>query len=102
MPGELCFPAAQPSNADDAKRILTLAQYVCRNGPEFESVVSNNEASNPRFDFLRGGENCHYYRWTLFCMMKGYSENVVEQVLSECMLLGSSTDYKMTLDCACV
>lgn len=39
-----------------------LAQFVARNGPDFEQMTKNKQKGNAKFDFLFGGEYFHYYR----------------------------------------
>lgn len=38
-----------------------LAEFVARNGPEFESMTKSKQKSNPKFGFLYGGEYYNYY-----------------------------------------
>lgn len=40
-----------------------LAEFVARNGPEFESITKVKQQGNPKFSFLYGGEHYHYYQW---------------------------------------
>lgn len=40
-----------------------LAQFVARNGPEFEQMTKNKQKSNPKFGFLFGGEHFNYYQY---------------------------------------
>lgn len=40
-----------------------LAEFVARNGPEFESITKVKQQGNPKFSFLYGGENYLYYQW---------------------------------------
>lgn len=40
-----------------------LAEFVARNGPEFEAITKAKQQSNPRFSFLFGGEFYQYYQW---------------------------------------
>lgn len=40
-----------------------LAEFVARNGPEFEAITKKKQQSNPRFSFLFGGEFFQYYQW---------------------------------------
>lgn len=39
-----------------------LAEFVARNGPEFENVTKKKQLTNPKFSFLYGGEHFAYYR----------------------------------------
>lgn len=40
-----------------------LAQFVARNGPEFEQMTKNKQKDNPKFSFLFGGEHFNYYQY---------------------------------------
>lgn len=40
-----------------------LAEFVARNGPEFETITKAKQQSNPRFSFLFGGDFYQYYQW---------------------------------------
>lgn len=40
-----------------------LAEFVARNGPEFEQMTKNKQQANPKFAFLFGGEYYGYYQW---------------------------------------
>lgn len=40
-----------------------LAQFVARNGPEFEQMTKTKQKGNPKFQFLYGGEYFNYYQY---------------------------------------
>ena len=40
-----------------------LAQFVARNGPEFEQMTKSKQKDNPKFSFLFGGEFFNYYQF---------------------------------------
>lgn len=40
-----------------------LAEFVARNGPEFESITKAKQQGNPKFGFLFGGDYYQYYQW---------------------------------------
>lgn len=42
-----------------------LANFVARNGPEFENVTKTNQKDNPKFGFLFGGEHHGYYQFRI-------------------------------------
>uniref|UniRef100_A0AAQ5XBX7 Calcium homeostasis endoplasmic reticulum protein n=1 Tax=Amphiprion ocellaris TaxID=80972 RepID=A0AAQ5XBX7_AMPOC len=42
-----------------------LAQFVARNGPEFEKMTMEKQKDNPKFSFLFGGEYFGYYKCKL-------------------------------------
>ncbi|VDL89934.1 unnamed protein product [Schistocephalus solidus] len=50
-----------PPDAETRNIIDKLAQFVARNGPEFESMTKEKQRDNPKFSFLYGGEFCDYY-----------------------------------------
>uniref|UniRef100_A0A1B0B7T4 SURP motif domain-containing protein n=1 Tax=Glossina palpalis gambiensis TaxID=67801 RepID=A0A1B0B7T4_9MUSC len=39
-----------------------LAEFVARNGPEFEMITKQKQQNNPKFEFLYGGEHAAYYQ----------------------------------------
>ena len=48
----------------DIRNIIDkLANFVARNGPEFEEMTKSKQSSNPKFSFLFGGEHHAYYKW---------------------------------------
>jgi calcium homeostasis ER protein len=40
-----------------------LANFVARNGPEFENMTKQKQQDNPKFSFLFGGEHYSYYQY---------------------------------------
>lgn len=42
-----------------------LAQFVARNGPEFEKMTMEKQKENPKFSFLFGGDFYGYYKYKL-------------------------------------
>lgn len=56
-----------PFCADQELRnvIDKLAQFVARNGPEFEKMTMEKQKDNPKFSFLFGGEYFSYYKCKL-------------------------------------
>lgn len=52
-----------PGNDKILHNIHTLARYVSKNGPAFEDIARQRNASDPSFAFLRGGEGAAYYAW---------------------------------------
>lgn len=49
-----------------------LASFVARNGPEFEQMTMEKQRSNPKFNFLFGGEHNLYYRWKVGSEQTGW------------------------------
>ncbi|BET02491.1 DUF618 [Nesidiocoris tenuis] len=52
-----------PQDVELRKIIDKLAQFVARNGPEFEQMTKNKQKGNPKFSFLFGGEYFNYYQY---------------------------------------
>ena len=54
-------------SADQETRNIVdkLANFVARNGPEFEELTKEKQRSNPKFGFLFGGEYHEYYKWKI-------------------------------------
>lgn len=54
-----------PLSADPELRTIIdkLANFVARNGPEFEQMTMEKQRDNPKFFFLFGGELNVYYKW---------------------------------------
>lgn len=63
----LCVFLFFPPGADQELRnvIDKLAQFVARNGPEFEKMTMEKQKDNPKFSFLFGGEYFSYYKCKL-------------------------------------
>jgi len=40
-----------------------LANFVARNGPEFEQMTKQKQKDNPKFSFLFAGEHFNYYQY---------------------------------------
>lgn len=54
----------QPPNDIELRNIIDkLAQFVARNGPEFEQMTKNKQKGNPKFSFLYGGDHFNYYQY---------------------------------------
>ncbi|XP_075590899.1 SR-related CTD associated factor 6 isoform X2 [Dermatophagoides farinae] len=53
-----------PKPPEELRNIIDkLAQFVARNGPDFEQMTKNKQMGNPKFMFLFGGEYHAYYRF---------------------------------------
>ncbi|RZF36107.1 hypothetical protein LSTR_LSTR016692 [Laodelphax striatellus] len=52
-----------PQDVELRNIIDKLAQFVARNGPEFEQMTKNKQKGNPKFSFLFGGEHFNYYQY---------------------------------------
>ena len=53
-----CVPEPELKNIIDK-----LANFVARNGPDFEHMTKQKQKDNPRFSFLFGGEYFNYYQY---------------------------------------
>ncbi len=53
-----CFSEPELKNIIDK-----LANFVARNGPEFEHLTKAKQKDNPKFSFLFGGEHFNYYQY---------------------------------------
>ncbi|CAK9157607.1 unnamed protein product [Ilex paraguariensis] len=58
--------APPPHDPELQKHIDKLAEYVAKNGPEFEAMVREKEQDNPGYGFLFGGKGHNYYRYKLW------------------------------------
>ncbi|CAG9828947.1 unnamed protein product [Diabrotica balteata] len=52
-----------PQDTELRNIIDKLAQFVARNGLEFELMTKNKQKGNPKFQFLYGGEYFNYYQY---------------------------------------
>lgn len=52
-----------PEDAELKNIIDKLANFVARNGPEFEQMTKQKQQDNQKFSFLFGGENYSYYQY---------------------------------------
>lgn len=77
------LPHPPVGDADTVNRIRKLAEYVARNGPEFEIKVKEKEAGNAAFSFLDplvDFSGNQFYSWLLFCAKHFYTAEQVEQI----------------------
>jgi hypothetical protein len=58
-------PPPAPDDLEQKSIIDKLANFVARNGPEFENVTRLKQKDNPRFNFLFNGEHYNYYAYRL-------------------------------------
>lgn len=59
------WPFLRPPDQELRNVIDKLAQFVARNGPEFEKMTMEKQKDNPKFSFLFGGEFYSYYKCKL-------------------------------------
>ena len=62
-------PFYVPAPPDGAleQRILKLADFAVRNGPNFVELMKQKQAGNPEYQFLTGGPGSDFWRWVLHC-----------------------------------
>lgn len=104
------------------KIIDKLAQFVARNGPEFENMTKQKQKDNPQFGFLFGGLHYNYYQYrvtteqisecisSLWCCPRGDMKAEIcarNLVCAKCMLVDvenhitlPSCDYLLPQFCA--
>lgn len=70
------------SDQDLRNIIDKLAQFVARNGPEFEKMTKNKQKNNPKFSFLYGGEYFNYYQYKV--TTEQASKHTLKMVEIEC------------------
>lgn len=51
------------SDLEQKNIIDKLANFVARNGPEFEQMTKQKQKDNAKFSFLFGGEYYQYYQY---------------------------------------
>ncbi|CAM9513767.1 unnamed protein product [Ascophyllum nodosum] len=66
-------PTPPPLDPKDAERVDKMADYVARNGGNFEEMVREREKDNRMLSFLFGGELHEYYKWALHCARMGFT-----------------------------
>ena len=61
-----------PDPPDEVKNIISkLANFVARNGPEFEEMTKKKQQHNDKFSFLFGGQYHEFYQWRLHVERNG-------------------------------
>ncbi|XP_055376962.1 calcium homeostasis endoplasmic reticulum protein [Condylostylus longicornis] len=55
-------PPSPPRDISLKNLIDKLAEFVARNGPEFEQITKQKQNGNPKFEFLFGGKYFTYYQ----------------------------------------
>ncbi|XP_070604382.1 calcium homeostasis endoplasmic reticulum protein isoform X1 [Erythrolamprus reginae] len=59
-------PLLPPPEDQELRNVIDkLAQFVARNGPEFEKMTMEKQKENPKFSFLFGGDFYGYYKYKL-------------------------------------
>ncbi|RZF40697.1 hypothetical protein LSTR_LSTR007988 [Laodelphax striatellus] len=71
-----------PQDVELRNIIDKLAQFVARNGPEFEQMTKNKQKGNPKFSFLFGGEHFNYYQYKVTTEQASSTLNIAAQWLA--------------------
>jgi calcium homeostasis ER protein len=67
---------------EELKTIIDkLAQFVARNGPEFEQMTKNKQRDNPRFYFLFGGQYFQYYQYRVSAEQHQHHQQQQQQLI---------------------
>lgn len=61
-----------------------LANFVARNGPEFEQMTMEKQRDNPKFFFLFGGEFNAYYKWKVATEQTGTITSLYGYISTGC------------------
>lgn len=69
-----------------------LAQFVARNGPEFEKMTMEKQKDNPKFSFLFGGEYFGYYKYKLAIEQQQRAYTELVSLFAVVMLSRSQSD----------
>ncbi|XP_052861844.1 calcium homeostasis endoplasmic reticulum protein [Anopheles cruzii] len=81
-----------PPNDIELRNIIDkLADFVARNGPEFELMTKSKQKGNPKFAFLYGGEYYNYYQYKVItrqAMMKQQQQHQPQPNMSLPPLMG--------------
>ena len=62
-----------PSDAGLVQRVEKLAEFVQRNGSQFQELMRQKQRDNPEYAFLFGGDGATFYRWILYCKLNNLS-----------------------------
>ncbi|XP_043910698.1 calcium homeostasis endoplasmic reticulum protein-like [Protopterus annectens] len=79
-----------PPDDQELRNVIDkLAQFVARNGPDFENMTMEKQKDNPKFSFLFGGEFYTYYKYKLaveqqqyMCKQQGQDVDQAQQASS--------------------
>ncbi|ESP02448.1 hypothetical protein LOTGIDRAFT_95622, partial [Lottia gigantea] len=71
------------SDIEQRNIINKLANFVARNGPEFELMTKSKQKDNPRFQFLFGGEFFNYYQYKVTSEQAEQQITALQQNLSK-------------------
>ncbi|EDW94757.1 calcium homeostasis endoplasmic reticulum protein isoform X1 [Drosophila yakuba] len=70
-----------PRDASLRNIIDKLAEFVARNGPEFEAITKQKQQNNPKFEFLYGGEFASYYQFRVAAEQTLLKQQAINQQL---------------------
>lgn len=65
---DLAIPCHEPNNPEDVRTIVTLAEYVSKNGKEFEEKIKGDSKNANKFAFLFNVHSYNYmfYLWRIY------------------------------------
>ncbi|XP_062868861.1 calcium homeostasis endoplasmic reticulum protein isoform X2 [Trichomycterus rosablanca] len=72
---------APPEDQELRNVIDKLAQFVARNGPEFEKMTMEKQKENLKFSFLFGGDYFGYYKYKLAIEQQQHPSTHLDEVL---------------------
>jgi len=73
------MPAPPPQDPNVRLRVEKMAEYIVRNGPQFEEMMRQKQQGNSGFAFLFGGEHSGFYLWSVYALRRGWSKEMAEQ-----------------------
>ncbi|XP_026274909.1 calcium homeostasis endoplasmic reticulum protein [Frankliniella occidentalis] len=87
----------QPPQDIDLRNIIDkLAQFVARNGMEFEQMTKNKQKDNPKFSFLFGGEHFNYYQYKVTTEQAIFKQKSKHHHLSAVSNLSDLTGHQLS------
>lgn len=81
-----------------------MAEFVARNGPEFESITKAKQQGNPKFGFLFGGDYYQYYQWRVNSEQTSKQSPPKSEYISLYIYIAIiywNTIYKLNIHIAC-
>lgn len=74
-----------------------LAEFVSRNGLEFEAMTKIKQQGNPKFSFLYGGEYYMYYQYKLRQFQQQNQQNQQQQQQNPPALMSINNNQQQTI-----
>ena len=72
-----------PADPELKNIIDKLANFVARNGPEFEQMTKQKQKGNPRFSFLYGGDHFNYYQYKVTTEQASKSHCLIAHIVQQ-------------------